>query len=852
MPRLSSQFTVWILLLWMQLSASNIAVAGFRSGHIYSLTNSNFTAGLNNWSQGSTSGANYFTSASAPQAHATAVTAQIPAGKQAWLWTTFSAPSAPTSSELGEKMEGGAWVYLPATATYDANGTIVLQLYSRQNSSDTLVAQSAALNLATAPRDQWIYLFTAPVGNYDARIQTGATQVKLQLHMNSRGQAYFDDVTVGKFEPREFSLINANFETALQTRQPMTLTMNGVAGWSALQGQVMLNNPLTERDAYYGAGYLKMTGSTTTVQQLVSVNGGADSPRLQRALEGGAWIYLENDTAFGGNDYVELSLWAHQAGQSTTNDIKVATRNFTPNFTDRGYWIYLHTDSTAALPLPFNKNQLRLTITKSFPGTIRLDYVQLGELYGIHGNPKKQVSANYVGVYRSPDYPGTYTNPTLPTNRWNNWYSHFTPACDANQTQFFHYPDSYRSNGRRDLGVSPYRSVDDLPLAGGYDSRDPQLIAWHIRLAQAMSIDRFNFDYYGHKLAQQNIAFGLEAVNEETLTGLLDAAEKPGVNFKISVMYEPKVAFAGWLQNQPNTLSGKKTMLKDDLTYLVSTYYQRKALLKVDGQLLVTLFDQRQCFDPGTGTVCIEDSDWAEIKQDVEQATGRKILLVGTSMPTSFNFKTGSWYPTSLGGMMQWKLLSLPFMQYKTYADAINQNVSFPAATNVDLQQFADKMNRLTNQWWQQNDTQRLQLAVVWPGFDDRGVAGWGASNLNGQNAQPLCLRVADEIAGNFQQVTFASALAADPDWIELATFNDWNERTNIEPRWDAVYYNNVLSGQAPNGATLMQVFEQALTTQGWIATFKGLPAIGAAPAGNDLHSVTRDYLLNPLATKYD
>lgn len=65
--------------------------------------------------------------------------------------------------------------------------------------------------------------------------------------------------------------------------------------------------------------------------------------------------------------------------------------------------------------------------------------------------------------------------------------------------------------------------------------------------------------------------------------------------------------------------------------------------------------------------------------------------------------------------------------------------------------------------------TRRLWAATVQPGYDDRLVPG-----------REGLLQERDD--GAFYRRTWEAALASDPDWILISTWNEWWEHTHIEP----------------------------------------------------------------------
>ena len=265
---------------------------------------------------------------------------------------------------------------------------------------------------------------------------------------------------------------------------------------------------------------------------------------------------------------------------------------------------------------------------------------------------------------------------------------------------------------------------------------------------------------------------------------------------------------------------------------------------------VVFVFRHRQCL----GNECLEDSDWANIQDAVENATGERVRLIGDTVPPGTDFQDGpSWYPT-FDGMLHWQLLDLPFLRYRTYADAANGQPSQPLATAANVDQHARALNRRVGQWERQDDARRIAVGTAWPGFDDTGVAGWSQPNFSGKDGQALCVRVADPVGGAFFATTAQTALDARPDWLQLLTWNDWNEDTAIEPAWNAAWQAAVLAGQAPDPLATEAVFARTFDAQAQVAAFKEL-APGAL-SSSDIANVAVQYIqaarFVPSVVEYD
>jgi hypothetical protein len=118
----------------------------------------------------------------------------------------------------------------------------------------------------------------------------------------------------------------------------------------------------------------------------------------------------------------------------------------------------------------------------------------------------------------------------------------------------------YPSRGEP-LFASPAR-----PLAGLYDSADPQIARWHVRLAQAAGIDAFLVSWWD-RFKGRDQAFE---------SGVLAAAEELG--FKVALLDE-RAQFHQNLSQYQAMLTGALRRFKDSPAYL-----------RLDGRPVVYLY----------------------------------------------------------------------------------------------------------------------------------------------------------------------------------------------------------------------------------------------------------------------
>lgn len=112
----------------------------------------------------------------------------------------------------------------------------------------------------------------------------------------------------------------------------------------------------------------------------------------------------------------------------------------------------------------------------------------------------------------------------------------------------------------------PPPSSAAYPLAGLYDSADPAVAEWHVKLAQAAGIDAFLVHWWGvHKGREPNID-----------SGILAAAEKHG--FKLALLDERAQYHDDW------------EWYKDAVVQALTRYKDRSSYLRISGRPVFYLY----------------------------------------------------------------------------------------------------------------------------------------------------------------------------------------------------------------------------------------------------------------------
>lgn len=256
------------------------------------------------------------------------------------------------------------------------------------------------------------------------------------------------------------------------------------------------------------------------------------------------------------------------------------------------------------------------------------------------------------------------------------------------------------------------------PLVGLYDSTDERVLEYQVQLMKLSGIDGVIVDWYG---IESYYDYGF--VNSATQK-LFEVIKKAGLKFV--VCYEDQTILhmvdGGYLKKEEAIAHGQKVM-----RYLQDTWFKDEAYLKQDGQPVLFIFGP-QYFKEGP--------QWDELFSVLEP----KPLFV--ALDNVFYKPVTAAYPwppmwASVGGVLSHdKLLSY-------------------------LDEFYDKAEH-----WP------YRVGGAFPGFNDiykeAGVsAGYG---------------YLDALEGKTFRFTLQKALDQQPDLVQLITWNDYGEGTNIEP----------------------------------------------------------------------
>jgi hypothetical protein len=206
---------------------------------------------------------------------------------------------------------------------------------------------------------------------------------------------------------------------------------------------------------------------------------------------------------------------------------------------------------------------------------------------------------------------------------------------------------------------------------------------------------------------------------DQNLVTLLDLAQDRG--FSISVYFE--TLYGADSAPQP------KSVIIEWLRYLITTYADHPAFYKVNGKPVIVIW--------ASGTV--PDSTWQEVF-DTLRAEGLEAFTLGMGY-TATNLEV-------FDGIQEYGIFLYEDL-LQVFTDAGRMTHYYPLLTE-DAQP-------------------KVWAATVQPGYDDRLIPEREGLFQDREN-------------GDFYRNTFEAAIASNPDWIFITTWNEWWEHTHIEP----------------------------------------------------------------------
>jgi len=209
--------------------------------------------------------------------------------------------------------------------------------------------------------------------------------------------------------------------------------------------------------------------------------------------------------------------------------------------------------------------------------------------------------------------------------------------------------------------------------------------------------------------------------HDRAFAKLLDRAKAKG--FEATVYWE----------TVPGKGTAKVERAASDLAYIVERYGGHPAFLKLDGKPVVFVYSRVM------GQV--QMAEWPEIITLARQRCGRDFLLIADGYVERFARLFDGIHVYNICGALNEK----PIGSIRDYA-----RKTFPAAVKLAKSHA------------------RIACITVIPGYDDRKIRtpGINAPRHDGQTYRTL----------------WEQAIAADPDWALITSWNEWHEGSEIEP----------------------------------------------------------------------
>jgi glycoprotein endo-alpha-1,2-mannosidase len=280
--------------------------------------------------------------------------------------------------------------------------------------------------------------------------------------------------------------------------------------------------------------------------------------------------------------------------------------------------------------------------------------------------------------------------------------------------------------GQVNIAERTIRNSRHFPLDGPYDSHDHVVIERQMSEAEDAGITGFIVDWWGP-----------ETTTDFDFDYFLEAALRH--HLVITVTYETQFSRTNLLASPsyslgPHTLSERVTKVESDMHYLIDRYARKAAWLKVNGIPVVFLYKR--------ALVQIPYVDWGRIEDAVatQDAPGMLFIADDLSAEAARIFSGIHTF-----GITKYTA-GLSLADLATWAQT-------NYAQDVDIAH--DKISCLT----------------VIAGFDDSEL-------LDRKPPRPIT----DRRDTQTYRVLWQAAIAADPDWILISTWNEWHEGSEIEP----------------------------------------------------------------------
>ncbi len=353
---------------------------------------------------------------------------------------------------------------------------------------------------------------------------------------------------------------------------------------------------------------------------------------------------------------------------------------------------------------------------------------------------RNKITVNYEGI----TFSGRYTIPILAAH-YQAWYREpkFS-SKDSWLTENYEYNWTWRIHGSED--TVPYFHADktisgtgqgqiaswQYPMINFYDSRNFELQRYHAAEMKIAGINAVIFDFYG---AIDVAGSDYEYPRENSDAFIKNVLDPVGMNYL--VFYEEFSA----LRNTSSTFEAK-ARIKRSFEWLNSNWFNRKGYVKYNNRPVVMLFVTRGVMN--------SVEEWNNIASQA-----------GVN-PLPLFLVQDAWINGKIEGAFNWMPVN----------DSANANLPRKIYTGTERVSF---INKKFQEFLQKTENHEYLITTAYPGFDGSVFSEIGRTDYDNYDI------IKFDNGETFKQ-TFDLALRANPNIIQLGTWNDYNEDTVIEP----------------------------------------------------------------------
>jgi glycoprotein endo-alpha-1,2-mannosidase len=263
-------------------------------------------------------------------------------------------------------------------------------------------------------------------------------------------------------------------------------------------------------------------------------------------------------------------------------------------------------------------------------------------------------------------------------------------------------------------------AVTSYPLTGPYDTSDPDILEYQFLLMRLSGIDGIIVDWDGRKINQYR---------HDALMTILPYLEK--YNLKLIMCFEEWCGY--WPRGTFADRQAEIKAAKDEMRWMIETFLDKPFYGTINGKKPVLVFRKipDKWFNP---------AEWMDIAKDFNNVQ----LIFDADAYRQFGSAAGGKY-FWVGGF-----------------DPKTNNSSLDFEKNGYNYFFSVKNPAVKNE---------IIFGGVTPGFDDSPVWGWGNT-----------ARKAPRYDGKRFDMTWQMSIDNKVDVVQVITWNDWNEGTQIEP----------------------------------------------------------------------